>query len=206
MEQTRIPKKSYEMLLDLDTKGKVCWVSKVREILCETGFASVWLCQTIGNPVSFLKQLKQRLIDMFIQEWSGGIRDRERYTSYSNFKVLFEKERYISFVDTSCFRAALSQFRFGVLPLNNNMHRYSQNAEKRACPYCLTRVENEEHFIFSCPLYTDLMKKFLHGFSSMILLCQVDSLVKAQLLSKFVFYAIKMRKRFLLGEILSDDE
>lgn len=43
MDQSRLPHKAYHMLLELDGKGKRCWVSNVREILCETGFGIVWL-------------------------------------------------------------------------------------------------------------------------------------------------------------------
>ena len=38
MGNERLPKTVYEMLLCLDRNGKDCWVSRIREILCETGF------------------------------------------------------------------------------------------------------------------------------------------------------------------------
>ena len=56
---------------------------------------------------------------MFIQEWSGAIRDKDNYEIYGSFKTIFEKEKYISNIDSYCFRVAVSQARFGVLPLNN---------------------------------------------------------------------------------------
>ena len=33
---------------------------------------------------------------MFIQEWSGAVRDKDRYEIYRSFKTIFEKEKYIS--------------------------------------------------------------------------------------------------------------
>ena len=38
MGNDRLQKTAYEMLLCLDRNGKDCWVSRIREILCETGF------------------------------------------------------------------------------------------------------------------------------------------------------------------------
>ena len=79
MGNDRLPKTAYEMLLCLDRNGKDYWVSRIREILCETGFNFVWLQQGVGDKNSFLRSFKQRLVDMFIQEWSGAVRDKDRY-------------------------------------------------------------------------------------------------------------------------------
>ena len=62
-----------------------------------------------GNVIFILKLLKQRLVDMCIQEWSGVIRDRDRYKIYHSFKTLFGKEKYISSIDIYCFRVAIAQ-------------------------------------------------------------------------------------------------
>ena len=77
--------KCYLIWTDLE---KNCWASKIREILCETGFCFVWLQQGtgVGDVKAFLRLFKQRLIDIFIQEWSGTIRDRDRNEKFSNFQ------------------------------------------------------------------------------------------------------------------------
>ena len=78
------------------------------------------MAAAVGDKNSFLMSFKQRLVDTFIQEWSGAVRDKDRYEMYRSFKTIFEKEKYISNTDIYCFRVAVSQARFGVLPLNNN--------------------------------------------------------------------------------------
>ena len=85
MGNGRLQKTVLKMLLFLDVNGKDLWASRISEILCETRF----------------NFLKQRLVDLFIQEWSESIRDKDRYEMYR------------------------SQARFGVLPLNKHLHRYS---------------------------------------------------------------------------------
>ena len=146
MDPNRLPYNAYQMLLQLDRNGKECWATKIREILCETGFNIVWLQQGVGDVKAFLRVFKQRLVDMFTQEWFGTIRDRERYENYRSFKSIFEKEKYLHFINTYCFRVAVTQTRFNVLPLNNNVYRYSDNIQEKACPFCKTTVENEAHF------------------------------------------------------------
>ena len=36
---------------------------------------------------------------MFMQEWSGAVRDKDRYEIYRSFKTIFEKDKYISNTD-----------------------------------------------------------------------------------------------------------
>ena len=48
------------------------------------------------------------------------------------------------------------QFRLCVLPINNNMHRYSESPVSRNCPLCTSATENDHHFFLVCPFYYDL--------------------------------------------------
>ena len=84
------------MLVNVDENGKQCWATEVRERLCETGFYCVWLQQGVGDVISFLYVFKQRLLDMFTQEWTADIRDKERYEIYRSFKIMFGSEKYLS--------------------------------------------------------------------------------------------------------------
>ena len=105
-------------------KRKQCWATEVQELLCKTGIYFVWLQQGVGDVKSFLYIFKQRLLDMFTQEWTSDIRDKERYEMYRSFKVISgaeKQQQHISVIDIYCFRVALTQLRLGVLPVNSNM-------------------------------------------------------------------------------------
>jgi len=58
-----------------------------------------------------------------------------------------------------CFRVAITQIRFNVLPLNNNVHRYSKSFRDKYCPFCKNQIEIEQHFVFMCNAYDDIRKK-----------------------------------------------
>ena len=47
------------------------WVVLVRNLICQLGFADVWLAQGVGNIQLFLNLCKQRIRDQFIQQWFG---------------------------------------------------------------------------------------------------------------------------------------
>ena len=76
------------MLISLDENGKNCWVTGTREALCKTGFYFVRLQRGVGDVKSFSRVFKRRLLDMFTQEWTADIRDKERYVTYRCFKFI----------------------------------------------------------------------------------------------------------------------
>ena len=67
----------------------------------------------------------------------------------------------MSDIDIFCVREAFARLRLGVLPINSNMYRYSDCPTNRNCVFCPDVVENEDHFLLVCPLYTDLRNRFL---------------------------------------------
>jgi hypothetical protein len=152
--------------------------------------------QGVGNVTSFMRLFKQRLVDMFIQEWSAAVRDRDRYETYRSFKYVFASELYLTDIDLYCFRVAMTQLRLGVLPINNNMFRYSDSPTSRNCPFCVNTVEDEHHFLFVCPQFTDLRSKYLVCLASTLTVSTVlswkDS-IRCSSISKFVFLANKRR-------------
>ena len=135
-------------------------------------------------------------LNMFTQEWTADIRDKERYVTYRCLKTFFEAERYLSDIDMFCFRVALAQLRLGVLPINNNMYRYSDCPTNRNCVFYPGIVENEDHFLLVCPLYTDLRNRFLehNGAQSLQDMLQWKDTKRCLLLSKFTFHAMNRKK------------
>jgi hypothetical protein len=200
LDNTRLPRQAYEMQLMLDQAGKKCWASDVRNILGQTGFYIVWLNQGVGDVKGFLGLFKQRLIDMYKQEWCGIVRDKTRYNFYSTVKHVHECEKYILYLDVFCFRVAFVQTRMNVLPLNANVCRYSENVKDKFCFCCKNVCEDEAHVIFDCPLYVQLRLKYLKDFVHLplhILLNGTNSVLTKQV-AKFIFQAMKLRRNAIL--------
>jgi hypothetical protein len=198
LDHKRLPWQAYQMLLKLDEMDKRCWVSNVRNILSQSGFHVVWLSQGVGNVNIFVRTLKERLIDMYRQEWDGVIRDKERYRLFSLFKNSIDYERYISFIDVYCFRVAFTQARLNALPINANLHRFSEKPEDKFCPFCKNVIEDETHIVFRCPLYCDLRKKYINTLDKrpiFVLLKGVNYDV-TNCVAKFVFHALDRRRHF----------
>lgn len=199
MDEKRLPWQAYQMLVKLDENGKTCWATSVREILCQTGFYYVWLQQGVGDVSSFVRAFRRRLVDMFTQEWSQTIRDKDRYEIYRSFKAMLDCESYLSYIDIYCFRVAFTQVRLNVLPINNNLHRYSVLVNDRYCPLCNNCVEDEHHVISVCPLYADLRNRFLQKESTQPSkkLLEGSNRTLTLMVAKFVFHSMKRRKSYI---------
>ena len=56
-------------MLNVEYPEKVTWVSLLKKMLFDYGFSYVWMWQYVDNDVKFLSEFKQRLHDLYIQEW-----------------------------------------------------------------------------------------------------------------------------------------
>ena len=54
------------------------WVLNIKELLCNTGFGYVWEQQTVNNEYQFIREIKRRMHDMYVQQCFGKIRDISR--------------------------------------------------------------------------------------------------------------------------------
>ena len=65
MDDIRIPKQAYKMMILMDESEKKCWVTQVKNVLSKNGFYCVWFQQGVGDEKKFLCELKQRLTILF---------------------------------------------------------------------------------------------------------------------------------------------
>ena len=114
MENHRLPAKAYKMLLNLANRGKINWVSRVRDILTINGFFYVWENQGVGCVKWFIKVFKQRLIDCRWQNWNSHINSSNRFLEYSKFKSCHQIEPYLMLDLNRYVRYALTKFRLEV--------------------------------------------------------------------------------------------
>ena len=93
---------------------------------------------------------------------------------------------------------AISRLRFNVLPLNDNLYRYSESAQKRNCTFCKSKtvVENDYHLLYDCPISNDLGKNILKDVVNEPIneLLKLKTDCKTVKLSKYIFRAMSRRK------------
>ena len=113
----------------------------------------MWLSQGTGNVEMFLYMFKERVSDIYTQNWSLSKLD-----TFCTFKSLLEPEKYLYCTNVHGHRKALAKLSCSNHKLAIERLRVSLDRESRYSKYCLNLnntyvVENEYHFIMSCPLY-----------------------------------------------------
>ena len=164
MDEHRLPLRAYKMLLNLDQRGKTNWVTNVRKTLCVNGFSYVWENQGVGCLNDFIREFRQRLIDMRWQIWDDHVNTSDRFSLYRQFKTLDCVEPYIMLNLNRYIRYTLTRFRFGVSDIKVHRSRFElYNVDELKCPLCLSAVENEVHFVLCCPAFEDLRHEFIES-------------------------------------------
>ena len=207
MDDSRLPKSAYKMLLALDMAGRVNWVTNVKNLLYKYGFGFVFISQEVGNIELFVSEFKQRVSDCAAQDWHSELESSTKLETYVTFKSLLETEKYLNVIHVRKYSRALAKFRMSnhQLEIENGRRHYTVRNE-RYCKYCLlfniNVVEDEFHFLSNCMLYND-RRKICSPFlitNSMYNFCMVMRSKDKNImfsLSKFIFLANIKRIDFL---------
>ena len=79
-------------------------------------------------------------------------------SQYLNQSNTFQPLKYIA-SELDCASCDLVCYQL------TSLHRYSACAIQRNCVVCVNAIENEEHLLFACPLYNDILEKLLNDTS-----------------------------------------
>ena len=108
-----------------------------------------------------------KLRNEFICSWLGRLHDDTKGTcsqqhklrTYRMFKIRYEMEPYLCFLNNPQYRHYLARFRCSAHKLLVETGRYiGLEFNQRICPHCMEDVETEMHFACSCPMYNSLRK------------------------------------------------
>ncbi|XP_060583529.1 uncharacterized protein LOC132739756 [Ruditapes philippinarum] len=176
------------------------WACQIKQILNDIGMSNIWINQE-HITINF-QQVKNRILDIYKQEWYSNIRNSSRLSSYSIYKRSLETEDYLNKVNINKFRISLTKFRLSSHNLAIETGRYENVArENRLCTNCnLNVIENEFHFLLVCPKYYSLRRKYLkpyycrwpsiHKFEKLMSTTNTQMLNN---LSKFLYFSFKER-------------
>ena len=182
------------------------WAKSVRDILQSLGFYEVWLFQTVGDIDIFVCELKQRLQDVYVQNWFSEINNSSRAKSYVLF-ANFKLQPYLCDVNIVKFRKALTRLRLSSHRLEIEAGRWhkpeSIPVNERKCQICHV-LEDEFHFLLECSLYNDLRKQYISKYywnrpniPKFVELIASTSKSTCRKLSMYVHKAFEIRNTFV---------
>ena len=201
MSENRLPKQallSMQIKYERDEHDKrTDWYAGVSKCVTENGFISIWENGGTVNEKEFLKNLKESLIITFQAEWQERIQTSDRFAFYWTFKRQCYQESYLNDITIKKFRDAVIRFRMGLNSLKINK-RYNSTFENKLCPFCPTRDEDENHFMFICPEYEDIREKYLSKHFDLEMMTvaeilQVNCVKSIRQVAMYIYYGLERR-------------
>ena len=142
-------------------KENLPWETSLRNLFSVNGLQDLFQAKVEKTEDSSRKSaaniLIKRLKDQFYQTSFEAIKTSSKMKTLSLLKREPGKESYLSVVSNPRHRRALSKLR-----LSSHSHK---EQKERFCAFCKQRgtdkVEDEKHFLLSCPMSKELREKFL---------------------------------------------
>ena len=127
------------------------WSSEIQSICSMFGTNENFINKTLCDFTE-IKCIAKRLNE---QEWREAIANKPKLRTYRLFKNDLYLEDYVQHRFHRKKRSLLAQFRLGILPLHIETGRYTNTPiDQRICKICdFGEIENEYHFIMTCPEY-----------------------------------------------------
>ena len=184
----RIKDSKANMLLTSSYKNSVSesltWTSTIENALEKAGMGDKFIGESIPTKTVH-NEFYKRNKDIFNQDAFSAIQnDTSKLRTYALFKEENEMEKYLSIKNIK-HRTSLTRFRLSNHKLMIEKGRHGNlKPHERLCQVCKDCIEDETHFLITCPLYETLRKPVLDYCNS----------VK----SNFQFYTDKEKLYFIM--------
>ena len=131
------------------------WIGSIRNILIECGLPYIWTSQEVISINWFKSFVKQKLKDLFINEWTSKVNES---THYKLFKTTFKFETYFKKLPDKESKLLL-KFRTRNHRLPVEVGRWNKiELRERKCVFSKNDIGDEYHYILICP-YLKLSRK-----------------------------------------------
>ena len=151
----------YNELLEtnINEPTAVTWVSLVKSLLYKCGMGNYWVTQSVPNVSYFLAIFKQRLHDMFLQEWNAEVALTSTSRLYKHIKDNFGFESYLNLCKKS-HRIAITKIRLSSHLFYIERGRWGVRKVERGERKCIacSVIEDEYHCLLECPRYVNERK------------------------------------------------
>ena len=178
------------------------WASKVKKLLYENEYGDVWENQGVYDPDAFMYVFRQRLIDIYKQNWNARLSESPRARFY---RVVIKDLSFYEQLDkihNKSHRNALAR----LITSSHRLRVETGRWERPVIPYesriCTMRhkLDDEFHFLLECPRYHDIRRQYLpiyfrvrHSMFKCIELLNTNNDKTVRSLAKYVFEAFRVR-------------
>ena len=201
-EENKISTILYKWIKALYDKNsfKSVWLDKIKSILDKVGMSSSFNSITNDNKTWFKNTIKQKLNDIYHQNWSATVFSNSTCINYRVMTVHKNLQKYLLKLPSQ-YRYAICKFKCAnhKMPIVNG--RYANIAvDDRKCTLCNLKpkeIGDEFHYLFKCPFFKEervrYIKRYFYNHPNMYKMTQLfnDVSYKEMLkLGKFIYIII----------------
>lgn len=164
------------------------WSSCIKNMLCQFDLSDIWINHGTLYRNKMVTIFKSRLEHCYSEQWLKYINDSDnnpKLRTYKLFKKSFTTENYVLQASNVSLRRQFTKLRLSCHSLRVETGRHCHPkipAEQRYCDICKSKtVEDEFHFIMSCPVYNNERTEFLNK------LCSMSTIDTLSEFDKFLF-------------------
>ena len=84
MRTDRYVYRMYCLLKDDCENGKTNWVSSLKSLLYSSGLGEAWVTQSVSSDIAFMSLFRQRIFDIYKQNWCASLGTTTRGVFYVN--------------------------------------------------------------------------------------------------------------------------
>jgi len=163
--ENKLVKQALTECMDTASKGRVTWYTKLKRLTQQIKIpltdAIVTKYQLKKLTKSREKTLEERYTKYWHQQLNSPIsktknKGGNKLRTYSKLKQHFKLEKYLTLLNNTAHRKALTQLRLSSHQLHIETLRGTiRDPKDRICPKCnLNKTEDEVHFVTECPYYS----------------------------------------------------
>ena len=168
MQNDSLVKIVYDNLLSLHRSGFRTWATHIKNALYQEGLGEVWDSQICNVPI--VNAFSVSVYNRYQTNWISMINNTDtcpKLRTYCTFKHDIYCEPYLYVIKDFKLRKLLSRFRLSNHSLEIEKGRHQKPkvpAHLRLCKVCKSdvNIENEAHFLLSCPAYDELRQLYFN--------------------------------------------
>ena len=163
---THLSSNMYDIAYSLFCRNicKFDWFHCIQNILTKCGLLVVWDTQSFVNKEWLVSTVKQRLRDLYIQDWFSAINDSTSGSLYRYIKTKFEVEKYLNVLPFKLRKLMTSiRTRNHKLPIETGRWVSIPNTE-RMCNLCKEEIGDEFHYILCCKILENDRKLYIGNY------------------------------------------
>jgi hypothetical protein len=150
---------SYFKYSDVNLNHNFQWINELKNIFVTCGMNNIWDTHDFPNIKWLTLTVKQKLKDVFLNDWYSNLENASSCKNYRLFKDKFGFEDYLIKTSNNYLKYIIKfRTRNHKFPIETGQWNRTPLNERK-CTLCNLTIGDEYHYLLECPDFIDKRKK-----------------------------------------------